>query len=117
MRTRDSDAGIASPTQASDTIVSAAMLKNLLKSVFLAVVGTGTFFFFVMMLTIPVMSVLARRGTNFTQSAVVDPEHVFRVVGLPVSGVLFVIFFVLALRYLRRDEEVDHRPAAAVVKN
>ncbi len=95
------------------------MLKDLLKSAFLALVGTGTFFFFVMMLTIPVMSVLARRGTNFTQSAVVNPEHVFRVVGLPVSGVLFVIFFVLALRYLRRDDELDHRPrsAAAVVKN
>ena len=95
------------------------MLKDLLKSVFLAVVGTGTFFFFLMMLTIPIMSVLARRGTTFTQSAVVDPQHVFRVVGLPVSGVLFVIFFVLALRYLRRDDEADHRPgpAAAVVKN
>ena len=93
------------------------MLKDLLKSAFLAVVGTGTFFFFVMMLTIPVMSVLARRGTNFTQSVVVNPEHVFRVVGLPVSVVLFVIFFVLALRYMRREEQVDHPSAAAVVKN
>jgi heme/copper-type cytochrome/quinol oxidase subunit 1 len=105
------------PTSGSDTIVSAAMLKDLIKSTFLAVVGTGTFFFFIMMLTIPVMSVLARRGTMFTQSAVVDPEHLFRTVGLPVSGVLFVIFFVLAMRYLRREEEVDDRSAAAVVKN
>ena len=34
-----------------------------------------------------------------------------------VSGVLFVIFFVLAMRYLRRDESLDQQPAAAVVKN
>jgi uncharacterized BrkB/YihY/UPF0761 family membrane protein len=95
------------------------MLKDLLKSVFLAVVGTGTFFFFVMMLTIPAMSLLARRGTVFTQSAVVDPEHLFRTVGLPVSGVLFAVFFVLAMRYLRREEQANHQPgsAAAVVKN
>jgi uncharacterized BrkB/YihY/UPF0761 family membrane protein len=95
----------------------AAMLKDLLKSAFLALVGTATFFFFVMMLTIPVMSVLARRGTTFTQSAVVNPEHVLRVVGLPVSGVLYVIFFVLAMRYLRRDESLDQRPVVAAVKN
>jgi hypothetical protein len=63
------------------------------------------------------MSVLARRGTTFTQSVVVNPEHVLRLVGLPVSGVLFVIFFVLAMRYLRRDESLDQQPAAAVVKN
>jgi hypothetical protein len=93
------------------------MLKDLLKSAFLALVGTATFFFFVMMLTIPIMSVLARRGTTFTQSVVVNPEHVLRVVGLPVSGVLFVIFFVLALRYLRRDDSLEHRPVVAVVKN
>lgn len=93
------------------------MLKDLLKSAFLALVGTATFFFFVMMLTIPVMSVLARRGTTFTQSVVVNPEHVLRVVGLPVSGVLFVIFFVMGIRYLRRDDSLDQRPAAAVVKN
>lgn len=99
--------------------IELAAMKNAIKSAVLAVVGTATFFFFVMMLTIPVMSILARRGTTFTQSAVVNPEHVFRVVGLPVSGVLFVIFFVLALRYLRHDDEADHRPgaAAAVVKN
>ena len=93
------------------------MLKDLFKSAFLALVGTATFFFFLMMLTIPIMSVLARRGTNFTQSAVVNPEHVLRVVGLPVSGVLYVVFFVLAMRYLRRDDSLDQRPVAAVVKN
>jgi len=93
------------------------MLKDLLKSVFLALVGTGTFFFFVMMLTIPVMSVMARREGTFTQSAVVNPEHVFRTVGLPVSGVLFVIFVVLAMRYFRRDEKLDRPQAAAALKN
>jgi hypothetical protein len=93
------------------------MLKDLLKSAFLAMVGTATFFFFVMMLTIPIMSVLARRGTTFTQSVVVNPEHVLRVVGLPVSGVLFVIFFVLAMRYLRRDDSLGQPSAEAVVKS
>jgi hypothetical protein len=93
------------------------MLKDALKSAFLALVGTATFFFFVMMLTIPVLSLLVRRGTTFTQSAVVNPEHVLRVVGLPVSGVLFVIFFVLAMRYLRHDEKMDQRAAVAVIKN
>ena len=108
---------IACPTQASATIVVATMLKDLFKSAFLALVGTATFFFFVMMLTIPIMSVLARRGTTFTQSAVVNPEHVLRVVGLPVSGVLFVVFFVLAMRYLRRGDSLEHRPVVAAVKN
>jgi hypothetical protein len=93
------------------------MLKDLLKSALLALVGTATFFFFVMMLTIPIMSVLARRGTTFTQSAVVNPEHVLRVLGLPVSGVMFVVFFVLAMRYLRRDDSLEHRPVVAAVKN
>lgn len=93
------------------------MVKNAIKSAVLAMIGTSTFFFFLMMLTIPVMSVLARRGTTFTQSAVVNPEHVFRVVGLPVSGVLFIIFFVMAMRYLRHDEKLDQRPAAAAMKN
>lgn len=93
------------------------MLKDLLKSAFLALVGTATFFFFLMMLTIPIMSVLARRGTTFTQSAVVNPEHVLRVLGLPVSGVMFVVFFVLAMRYLRRDDSLEHRPVVAAVKN
>jgi uncharacterized BrkB/YihY/UPF0761 family membrane protein len=96
------------------------MLKDVVKSVFLALVGTATFFFFVMMLTIPVMSVLARREGTFTQSAVVNPEHLFRTFGLPISGLLFVIFFVLAMRYLRReekDEKLDHPPAVAALKN
>lgn len=93
------------------------MLKDLFKSGLLALIGTATFFFFLMMLTIPVMSVLARRGTTFTQSAVVNPGHLFRTVGLPVSGVLFVVFLVLAMRYLRRDDRLDHGPAAAAVKN
>jgi hypothetical protein len=93
------------------------MLKDLLKSALLALVGTATFFFFVMMLTIPIMSVLARRGTTFTQSAVVNPEHVLRVLGLPVSGVMFVVFFVLAMRYFRRDDSLEHRPVVAAVKN
>ena len=90
------------------------MLKDLLKSALLALVGTATFFFFLMMLTIPIMSVLARRGTTFTQSAVVNPEHVLRVLGLPVSGVMFVVFFVLAMRYLRRDDSLEHRAVVAV---
>jgi hypothetical protein len=93
------------------------MLKDVLKSVFLALVGTATFFFFVMMLTIPVMSVMARHEGTFTQSAVVNPEHLFRTVGLPVSGVLFVIFFVLAMRYFRRDEELEQPETAAALKN
>jgi uncharacterized BrkB/YihY/UPF0761 family membrane protein len=93
------------------------MLKDVLKSALLAVIGTATFFFFMMMLTIPVLSMLERRGTVFTQSAVVNPEHALRMLGLPVSGALFVIFFVLAMRYLRRDEKLHRPSAAAALKN
>ena len=70
-----------------------------------------------MMATIPVMSILSRRGATFTQSAVVNPEHVLRVFGLPISGLLFVIFFIFAMRHLRWREKLDQRAAPAVLKN
>lgn len=88
------------------------MLKDVAKSVMLAMVGTGTFFFFLMMAVIPVMGMLARRGTTFTQSAVVDPDHMLRVIGLPAAAVLFVVFFVLAMRRMRAQGAVGPQDAA-----
>ncbi|HLH09945.1 MAG TPA: hypothetical protein VKW78_22085 [Terriglobales bacterium] len=84
------------------------MLRDAIKSALLAVVGTGTFFFFLMMIMIPVLGVEARHGVVFTQSAVVDPDHILRIVGLPASALLFVVFFLLAMRHLRRDKLVTH---------
>ena len=93
------------------------MLRDISKSAALALIGTGTFFFFLMMMVIPLMGIAVRREDTFTQSAVVAPEHVLRVVGLPTSGVLFVIFFVLALRYFRREERPSGGHAPAALKN
>jgi len=71
----------------------------------MAVMGTGLFFCFLMMITIPVMALLARMNINLAKSSVVvSPELFLRTFGIPVAVVLFVVLFAMGLRRFRRDE-------------
>jgi hypothetical protein len=80
-------------------------MKSFAKSLVMAVMGTGLFFCFLMMITIPVMALLARLNINVAKSSVVVSPAVFlRTFGIPVAVVLFVVLFAMGLRRFRRDE-------------
>ena len=86
-------------------------MKSFAKSLVMAVMGTGLFFCFLMMITIPVMALLARMNINVAKSSVVVSPAVFlRTFGIPVAVVLFVVLFAMGLRRFRRDE---HGPLPA----
>lgn len=86
-------------------------MKSFAKSLVMAVMGTGLFFCFLMMITIPVMALLARMNINVAKSSVVVSPAVFlRTFGIPVAVVLFVVLFAMGLRRFRRDEH-DALPA------
>ncbi len=81
-------------------------MKSLVKSLLMAVMGTGLFFCFLMMITIPLMALLARLNINVAKSSVVVSPAVFlRTFGVPVAVVLFVVLFAVGLRRFRRDEQ------------
>ena len=95
-------------------------MKNVLKSLLAAIVGTGVFFFFFMALSIPVLAAVARftSAPLDASSVVVDPTRWFRVVGLPLSAVAFVVSFGLGMRKFRSkseppDPNQNHRGAEA----
>jgi multidrug efflux pump subunit AcrA (membrane-fusion protein) len=73
-----------------------------LKSIGLAVVGAALFFCFFMMLSIPVLTVMAKlHDPNAPLEApgvVVAPARLFRTAGVPLSAVAFAVCFVLAIR-------------------
>ena len=80
-------------------------MKSLVKSLVMAVMGTGLFFCFLMMVTIPLMALLARLDINVAKSSVVvSPAAFLRTFGIPVAVVLFVVLFAVGLRRFRRDE-------------
>ncbi len=76
------------------------------KSFLLAFVGTGVFFFFLMMALVPTLALLARTSGNIAQkSVVVDPALLLRSWGLPMAGIMFVILFALAFHRMRKAEQ------------
>ena len=88
------------------------LVKNVLKSLLAAIVGTGIFFFFFMALSIPVLAAVARlRSVPLdSTSVVVDPSRWFRMVGLPLSAVAFVVSFGLGMRKFRGSEHGTSSP-------
>jgi hypothetical protein len=81
-------------------------MKSFAKSLVMAVMGTGLFFCFLMMITIPVMALLARMNINIEKSSVVvSPAAFLRTFGIPVAVVLFLVLFAVGLRRFRRDEQ------------
>jgi len=81
-------------------------MKSFAKSLVMAVMGTGLFFCFMMMITIPLMALLTRMNINVEKaSVVVSPAIFLRTVGVPTAVVLFVVLFAVGLRRFRRDEQ------------
>lgn len=81
-------------------------MKRFAKSVVMAVAGTGLFFCFLMMITIPVMALLARLNINVEKSSVVvSPAAFLRTFGLPMALVIFVVLFAIGFRRFRHDEQ------------
>lgn len=80
-------------------------MKFLAKSFLLAFVGTGVFFFFLMMALVPTLALFARTSGNIAQkSVVVDPAVFLRTWGLPMAGAMFVVFFALAFHKIRQAD-------------
>jgi len=92
-------------------------VTTVLKSIALAFVGAGLFFGFFMMFSIPVLTVMAKlHGTDAPLRApgvIVAPAFLFRAIGLPLSGVAFVVSFVLALKRFRSRKGGHSRLPAA----
>jgi hypothetical protein len=90
-------------------------VTTILKSLVLAVLGAALFFSFFMMFSIPVLTVMAKlHDPNAPLQApdvVVAPAALFRLVGLPLSGVAFIVCFVLAMKRFRRSS-CQRRPSA-----
>ena len=85
-------------------------MKSVAKSLLLAFVGTGLFFFFLMMAVLPTMALLARESGRISQkSVVVDPTLFMRTYGLPMAAIAFVALFGIAMYRFRR---MEHQPLA-----
>jgi hypothetical protein len=81
-------------------------LKSFAKSLFMAFMGTGLFFSFLMMVTIPLMALFSRLGGNVAKtSEVVNPAVFLRTYGIPAALVIFVVLFGVGFRRFRRDEQ------------
>jgi hypothetical protein len=80
-------------------------MRSILKSLLWAFVGTGLFFFFVMMALVPTLALLARLSGNVAQkSVVVDPSSLLRTWGIPLAAAAFLFLFSLSLYHLRHAE-------------
>ena len=81
-------------------------MKSFAKSLAMAVMGTGLFFCFLMMITIPLLALLARMNINVEKaSVVVSPAVFLRTIGVPTAAVLFVVLFAIGLRRFRRGDQ------------
>lgn len=81
-------------------------MKSFLKSLLMAFMGTGLFFSFLMMITIPLMALFTRLGGNVAKtSVVVSPAAFLRTFGVPAALVMFVVLFGIGFRRFRRDEQ------------
>lgn len=81
-------------------------MKTFAKSLMMAFMGTGLFFCFLMMVTVPVFALIARlRGNVEKTSVVVNPGLFLRTYGVPAAILLFVTLLVIGIYYFRRDEQ------------
>jgi hypothetical protein len=81
-------------------------LKSFAKSLVMAFMGTGLFFSFLMMITIPLMALFTRLGGNIAKtSVVVSPAAFLRTYGVPSALVMFVVLFAIGFHRFRRDEQ------------
>ena len=81
-------------------------MKSFAKSLLMAFIGTGLFFSFLMMITIPLMALFARLGGNVAKtSEVVNPGIFLRTYGVPAAVVMFVLLFALGLHRSRRERQ------------
>lgn len=90
-----------------------------LKSIAAGLVGASLFFCFFMMLSIPVLTVMAKlHDPNAPLQApgvVVAPAALFRSVGLPLSAAAFAVCFVLAMKKFRAEHRVIRRSGDRVI--
>lgn len=84
-------------------------MKAVLKSLGAALVGMSLFFAFFAMLTIPVLTVIARlHDPNAPLEApdvLLSTTTVYRYIGLPLSGFAFLVVFLLAMKKFRKQEQ------------
>jgi hypothetical protein len=81
-------------------------MKSFLKSLVMAFMGTGLFFMFLMMVTIPLMALFARIGGNIAKmSVVVSPAAFLRAFGVPAALLIFIVLFGMGFHRFRRDEQ------------
>jgi hypothetical protein len=79
-------------------------LKSLAKSFLMAFMGTGLFFCFLMMVTVPSFAFFARwRGDVQKTAVVVEPGMFLRAYGVPAALILFVILFAYGIHRFRRE--------------
>ncbi len=83
-------------------------MKPFFKSFVAGLMAAGLFFFFAMMLALPISGLLAR---TVPARPDVDPSFVLRHVGLPISAVVFLATFVLVFRRGKR------RPGSAAAES
>lgn len=76
-------------------------MSAILKSLATAVLGASLFFCFFMLLSGPVLIIAAR--LHHQDAMYVAPLPLFRMVGLPLSAVAFLLCFVLAMRKFRKN--------------
>jgi hypothetical protein len=76
-------------------------VSAILKSLATAVLGASLFFCFFMLLSGPVLIIAAR--LHHQDAMYVAPLPLFRMVGLPLSAVAFLLCFVLAMRKFRKN--------------
>ncbi len=84
-------------------------MKAVLKSLGAGVAGMGLFFAFFAMSSIPVLTLMARlHDPNAPLQApdvLVHANFTFRFIGLPLSGVVFVVVFLLMMKRCREREQ------------
>lgn len=78
-------------------------MKAVVKSIAASLFATCLASFFLLMLTMGAMGVMGHLRTG-DQYAELHPSVFMRAVGLPLAGVMFVVFFALAMRRFRRPE-------------
>jgi hypothetical protein len=87
-------------------------VKTFAKSLFVAFMGTGVFFSFLMMITVPLMALFKRTAGNIQQtSEVVNPALFLRTYGVPAALVLFIVLFAYGIYHFRHQQ---HRSLPAV---
>jgi uncharacterized membrane protein len=85
-------------------------VKAVLKSLGAGLVGMGLFFSFFAMLSVPVLTVIARLHDPNAPLEAPDvllqhANFVYRYIGLPLSAVAFVLVFVLTMKRCREREQ------------